>query len=318
MPADRDLAVFYRSLAEMVRAGVIGSAALEACAHFLPDAGQAARFVEQGRPLSEALSRFPRIFPAHHVRLLQVAERTGSVDATLSDLADYAAEMTAARRTVVSGLTLPAFVLHLAAIITPLPGLILGHTSLPGYLWAVGAPLAVLWAIAGAIVFFARRAPPETLDAVLQRLPAAGGAWRELQRWHMASALRMLARTSLDVPSSLRFAASVCHDAPVARALRHAAATTEQTGTPASSALQATGALPADVIALWRNAELTGSHDAMFARLAARHAETFRAQTQAIATWFPRIVYGLVALAVIFQIFDLAGPYLGAVGAAAR
>ncbi len=132
------------------------------------------------------------------------------------------------------------------------------------------------------------------------------------------SALRMLTRTSLDVPTSLRFAAGVCADAQVARALVHAADVTEQNGTPASAVLQTAGVLPADVIALWRNAEITGGLDAMFTRLTARYAEDFRARTQAVAVWLPRIAYGLVALVVVTQIFKLAGPYLGHLDAATR
>ena len=318
MPADRDLAVFYRTLAEMLRAGLLTSGSLDACAHVLPEAAPAARLVEQGRPLSAALAHFPGVFPADHIRLLQIAEQSGSVDATLGDLADYAAELIAARRTILSGLTLPAFVLHFACFLAPVPGLVLGRLSFTGYAWAVVQPLAVLWVGLGAVRFFARRVPAEKLDAVLQRLPAVGQAWRDLQRWRMAGALRMLARTSLDVPTSLRFAAGVCADAQVARALRHAADVTEQTNTPASAVLQAAGVLPTHVIVLWRNAEITGGLDAMFTRLAARYAADFRARSQEIAAWLPRIAYGLVALGVVQQIFKLAGPYLGHLDAAVR
>jgi type II secretory pathway component PulF len=60
MAADRDLAVFYRTLAEMLRAGVITSVSLDACAHVLPEAGPAGRIVERGRPLSAALARDPK------------------------------------------------------------------------------------------------------------------------------------------------------------------------------------------------------------------------------------------------------------------
>src|SRR4051812_30761392 len=193
MADDRDLAVFYRTLAEMLRAGVVVGAALRSCVYALPEAGRAAQIVEQGRPLSEAFAHFPRVFPADHVRLLQIAEQSGSVDTTLSDLADYAAEMIAARRTIVGGLTLPAFVLHIAAFIAPLPGLVLGRTSFGDYLWAVTRPLAMLWGGVGVLVILVQRVPPEKLDAVLQRLPVIGDAWRDLQRWRMASALRMLA-----------------------------------------------------------------------------------------------------------------------------
>lgn len=310
MAAPGDLVVFYRTLAEMLRAGVIASVALDSCAHVLPEAGDAARVVEQGRPLSEAFAQFPHIFPADQIRLLQVAERSGSVDATLADLADYAGEMIRARRTIVSGLMLPAVVIHVAALVLPLPGLILG-TGVAGYLVSSLGFLAVIWGAVGAIVLFARRASPDTLDAVLQRVPVAGEAWRELQRWRMASALRMLARTSLDVPASLRFAAEVCHSAQLASALHQAADAAETKGEPASVSLRASGALPPDVIALWRNGEQTGGLDTTFTRLANRFAENFNARLQVIAAWFPRVVYFIVTIYLVVQILKLGSAYAG-------
>lgn len=310
MATQGDLVVFYRTLAEMLRAGMLASAALDSCSPVLPEAAAAARIVEQGRPLSEAFAQFPDVFPAEQVRLLQVAERSGSVDATLADLADYAGEMIRARRTIVSGLMLPAVVIHVAAMILPLPRLILG-SDVKGYLISSLGPLAVIWAVVGAVGFFARRASPDTLDAVLGKIPVAGEAWRELQRWRMASALRMLMRTSLEMPTALRFAADACHSAPLCTALRAAATAAERNGEPASHSLRASGALPADVIALWRNGEQTGGLDATFGRLAARFAESFNARLQAIATWFPRVIYFAVAADLVVQILRLGSAYAG-------
>jgi type IV pilus assembly protein PilC len=310
MAAQGDLVVFYRTLAEMLRAGMVASVALDSCAHVVPVAGDAARVVEQGQPLSEAFARFPRIFPADQVRLLQVAERSGSVDATLSDLADYAGEMIRARRTIVSGLMLPAVVIHVAALVLPLPGLILG-SGVTGYLVSSLGFLAVIWGAVGAVVLFARRASPDTLDAVLRKIPVAGEAWRELQRWRMASALRMLMRTSLDMPASLRFAAEVCHSAQLTATLRVAADAAERNGEPASVSLRASGALPPDVLALWRNGEQTGGLDATFTRLANRFAESFNARLQVIAAWFPRIIYFVVTIYLVVQILKLGSAYAG-------
>ncbi|MBI5766863.1 MAG: type II secretion system F family protein [Verrucomicrobia bacterium] len=312
MPADRDLAVFYRSLAEMLRAGVVVGGALESCASSLPEAGAAARIVAQGQPLSAAFARFPRVFPSDHVQLLQIAEHSGSLEATLHDLADYATEMDSAQRTVKSGLTLPAFIVHLGAFLAPVSGLVLGHTSLADYLLAALLPLSALWMAVAAGVWFARRAPAEKLDTILRHVPVVNDAWSDLQRWRVAASLRFLARTSLDVPSSLRFAASVCRDAHLAATLRYAATRTARHGTPASTAIDSAGALPSDVIALWRNAEITGTHEAAFARIADRYAQSFRHRVQTLATWLPRIAYLLVAVAMVLQIFRSAGNYLGA------
>lgn len=313
MAAQGDLVVFYRSLGEMLRAGMVASVALDSCTHALPAAADAARIVEQGRPLSEAFARFPRIFPADHVRLLQVAERSGSVDSTLADLAEHAGELIRARRTVISGLMLPAFVIHVAAFVLPLPKLILGG-NLAGYLASSLGFLAVPWGAVAAVVLFARHASPAALDAVLQKLPAAGEAWRELQRWRMASALRMLMRTSLNLPDSLRFAADVCHGAQLAAALRKAAEAVEQRGEPASLSLRASGALPSDVIALWRNGEQTGGLDATFTRLANRFAESYQSRLQVVAAWLPRIVYFAVMIDLVLQIMRLGSAYAGRLG----
>jgi type II secretory pathway component PulF len=318
MPADRDLAVFYRSFAEMLRAGVVVSGALESCAHILPEAGAAAQLVERGQPVSVAFAHFPKTFPADHVRLIHIAEQSGRLDTTVNDLADYAAEMIAARRTLVSGLALPALIIHIAAFITPVPALVLGHATFGEYLLAVLEPLAVLWGLVGAFVWFTRHASAATLDRLLQRVPVVADTWRELQYWRMASTLHMLSRTSLDVPSSLRFAATVVSSAQLTQALEHAATTTERSGSPASVALQATGALPTDVIALWRNAEITGGLDAMFARLSARYAESFRQRVQTLATWLPRLAYFIVAFGAVFHVLQLAGPYLRHINDAAR
>lgn len=257
MTASGDLVVFYRSLAEMLRAGMVTRAALDGCSPSLPAAADAARLVAQGRPLSEAFAHFPRIFPAAHVRLLRVAEQSGSVDCMLADLADHAEELVNARRTIVSGLLLPAVVLHAAALVLPLPKLILGG-NLSGYLISALGFLAVPWGLVVVVALIARHASPRVLDTLLRTLPVAGEAWTELQRWRMASTLRMLLRTSLSLPASLRFAADVCHSAALAAALLAAADAVEQRGEPASISLRASGALPADVIALWRTGEQTG------------------------------------------------------------
>ncbi len=45
--------------------------------------------VEQGTPLSQGLEQFPRVFPGYIRNIVQVAERSGSLDENFIELRDY-------------------------------------------------------------------------------------------------------------------------------------------------------------------------------------------------------------------------------------
>ena len=293
MATGRDLAAFYRALAELLRAGILVDAAVGSGAHLLPEAHAAAGFIAAGEPMSDAFARFPRVFPADHVRLIRLAERSGSVDTMLGDLADYAAEMLRARGALLSGLALPAAIVHVGALVLPLPGLVLGG-SLGGYVATVVSTLILPWALAGSVFAFVRYGSAGALDGVLSRLPYVADTWRDLEYWRTTTALRLLSRTHLGVPEMLRFSAEGCRHVPLASALRRAADAAERHGEPASVSLRTAGVLPPDVLALWQNGEQTGRLDATFDRLAARFADSFQRRVQALSQWLPRLAYFLV------------------------
>ncbi|OHE87911.1 MAG: hypothetical protein A3G75_10985 [Verrucomicrobia bacterium RIFCSPLOWO2_12_FULL_64_8] len=308
MAAPRDLAVFYRTLAQLLGSGVIASEALRGCAGAVPEAAEAANRVAGGEPLSAALARHREIFPDEHVRLLEIGERSGFLDTVLAELGDYSEQTARARRTLISGLTFPVFIVHVAAFLTPLPLLILGD-SIGGYLLAVFGFLAAFWAAVAVLIWLPRVASPAALNAVLTRIPVVRDAWRDLDYWRVASCLRMYTRTSAGLPLALRFTASVCRGPGIATALRGAADAVEQRSEPASPTLRATGEFPVEMMLFWANGEQSGRLDVEFARMAARYAESFHQRMDAVARWLPRLAYGLVCIHLVIQIFRLAGGY---------
>ena len=67
--------------------------------------------VEQGTPLSQGLEEFPRVFPGYIRNIVQVAERSGSLDENFIELRDYLEWMDQNWKAFKQALLYPAFVL---------------------------------------------------------------------------------------------------------------------------------------------------------------------------------------------------------------
>lgn len=67
--------------------------------------------VEQGTPLSQGLEQFPRVFPSYIRNIVQVAERSGSLDENFIELRDYLEWMDQNWKAFKQAMLYPAFVL---------------------------------------------------------------------------------------------------------------------------------------------------------------------------------------------------------------
>lgn len=311
MPAARDLACFYRSLAELLSVGVVASEALRTATAFLPAAEPAVARVAAGEPISAALARLPKIIPAEHLHFLRLGERAGGLDQALVDLAEVAEQWDAAQRRMRSGLLLPGLMIHLVAVVSPLPRLII-RGDLGGYLFAALGLIALFWGVVIGVGLIARHAPPGVLDRLARRIGLVRPAWEEFELWRVASALRLCARTSLGWPEALTFVAGLCRSPQRAHALRAAAQAAEQRGIPPSQVMRASGAWPAEFVVFWANGERTGSLDVTFARLAQRHAGNFQHELEQLSKRLPWIAYGIGCVVVVVQIFSHGLPSLPA------
>lgn len=137
-----DLADLYRSLAALHRAGVGWPEALASAAP--GRLGDAWARLDAGRPLSEALAG---VAPALDLALLRAGEHSGRLEAVLERLAlrhEQEQRLGRARRTA---LVYPVLLAHIAAVLLPLPDVMLGRAS-AGLLWSLGVLLPLylgLW-----------------------------------------------------------------------------------------------------------------------------------------------------------------------------
>jgi type II secretory pathway component PulF len=317
----KHLAIFYRSLSQMLYGGMPIARALDTLARSAGTRGlrrvvSAMRdHVERGGTISEAMLAMPRTFSRWHAELVGVAERSGRTEATLIELAEFTERLIEIRNTVLTGLLLPGAMLHAAAFIVPFPALFLGG-SREAYLQASVGFLAIIWGIAVGGVVAVRiclRSPAGSavLDAIIRPIPIFGRSWRELDYWRVSSGMGMLIDAGLGVVESLRQCARFCRSPRIARALCRTADAAER-GVPPSETLQASGAFPGEMVGLWATGEQSGKLDETFAHLSKMFAERCQRRMQEVARWVPRIMYGAVMIYMVIQIFELAGRYISA------
>lgn len=127
------LAVFYRSLSAMTRAGVRIERALQLLGEQEDDPRMAEvcrslqTNISHGKSLSTAMSQWPDVFSSLELRLVQVGEMTGNIDRILERLANYEESRRSVTMRVKSALTYPAFVFALAmAALVILPPYLFG------------------------------------------------------------------------------------------------------------------------------------------------------------------------------------------------
>jgi len=115
-----DIILFTRQLATFVGAGVpmsraLGTIAQETASPLFKRVIMAVLDdLERGQNLSEALVKHPKVFPTLYVDLVRVAELTGNLEATLTELAGYLRRDLNTVRRVQAALIYPAVILVVA------------------------------------------------------------------------------------------------------------------------------------------------------------------------------------------------------------
>ncbi len=144
-----------------------------------------AKGASAGDSLAETMEKFPWIFAPMDVMLVEVAETSGNLPKSFKHLSQWYEFRTELKHILISGLMLPFGIIHIAAGILPLPGLILGKISVLGYFLSVLGTLALFYIPAGIILAIYRLMPNtgllrRFLDTFIIRIPGLGQAIRKL------------------------------------------------------------------------------------------------------------------------------------------
>ncbi|MGD0473598.1 MAG: type II secretion system F family protein [Candidatus Velthaea sp.] len=341
------LRAFFRSFATLVRAGVSIGQALSVTIERAADARLAEALrsvladVEQGTPLSEAMSRRPADFPPLYVAMIAAGEAGGILDDVIERLAVLLERESALRKKVQTALAYPAIVMlaatslmvFLIVKIVPMFAQLFDsfHVEMPlatHVLLRLGAWLAapLPWLVAAlglpllafAVVRVGRHpAGALFIDGARLRLPVIGPL---LQKAIAARVIRMLAtllRSGIDLVSALDAVVPVAGSPRFGRAFGDVAHAL-RAGEPLANAVAQCDVFDPMFFAFARVGEETGLLDEMLLKL----AEYFESDVEAaIATLAAAIEPALIVILgsmVAFIVFSIFLPLYSLIGQVAQ
>jgi type IV pilus assembly protein PilC len=312
------LAIAYNNLSTMLAAGVPVQRSLNTLIPGLKRRLQKAFLaladgVAKGNMLSETMVLHPKVFKPVDIMIVEVGEKSGNLPELIGLLSKWHEMSSRMLKRMISGLLLPVLVLTIAAFVYPLPSLILGDISLKTYLLKAMSILLLFWVPAGIIVLIVRTTPGtgrarRVLDKVVLRIPVLGSAIHKLAIGRFCWAFHMLCKAGVPYSESVDMAMSVTGNLVVADLFRPAAESVK------AGELMSEGfskELPLELVEMWKTGEETGMLDDVTKRLANNYSEQADFWFAQFTCWFPRFVYFLISLVLIYMILKLAGDILG-------
>lgn len=140
-----ELVIFTSQFATLLRSGILLTEAITTLAqqtdnlYFKEVLREVRRSIDEGESLSNALSRFPKIFPGIYINLVRTGELTGNLDIMLDRLAKYFDSQHELREKIKSAMAYPtiviiaaiAVVIFLLVFVVPVFQSIYGRTNVP-------------------------------------------------------------------------------------------------------------------------------------------------------------------------------------------
>lgn len=305
------LALAYDNLSTMLEAGVPVLRSLNTVA-----SGQKPRVrkafqavadgVSKGNSLAETMRLNRRVFSPLDVMLIEAGETSGNLAEIVGLLGKWHEMSGRMLRKMLSGLMLPILILTIAAFVAPVPGAVLGGQTLGDYLVSVVAILLSFW-IPAVIVLLIIYATPKTgplrraLDGIVLRVPILGRAMFKLALSRFLWVFHAMCKAGVPLAECIGMAISASGNAVVGDLFRPAAERVKA-GEPMGQALPKK--LPVELVEMWKVGEETGTLDEVTRRLAEQSSYAAEFWLGEFVRWFPRFVYFLVCLLMIYYVFQ--------------
>jgi len=311
-------ATAYRNLATMLQAGVPIIRSLQGAAGTYGPFGRAfngiAKVVANGDTMANGMARHRNVFSKLDIMLVQAGETAGDLPNTLKELAKWYEFQSRIKRNIISGSILPMMVLHVAAFIAPLPGLILsmlgkGNMSTSDYLFRVVQILLIFYIPISCVIacILLRRKIPEVgvlFDPVVGIIPLVGKA---LKQWALSRYCRVfgtLLKAGVPIVQCTEIATELAGNTVVAGWVKGGIASA-RAGNPVSEGFSRS--LPRIFLESWYVGEETGELAESAQRLAESFADSAEFLFMQLSVWLPRILYALVSLMLIYMILVASG-----------
>ena len=293
--------------------------------------------VEQGTPLSQGLEEFPRVFPGYIRNIVQVAERSGSLDENFIELRDYLEWMDQNWKAFKQAMLYPAFVLGALTIFIFI-ALRFVFPTVTALLFELDIPLPLItrmmiaasdfvvdyWGVILAVLFLA---PPGLRllfkvskrasllrDHFLLKLPFLGDVILTLAVARFLRSLILTQKAGIVITDSLAMGREVVGNAVIERSVTRIE-TAVSNGSTMSSTMAKDPTFPALVRTMVGVGERSGSLDTSlqavvdyYDDLVPRKIKTFFAVLEPGLIVFTVCLAGLVAAAVFLPLVNMLSP----------
>jgi type II secretory pathway component PulF len=306
----KQLANIYHNLALMVEAGVPIKRGLQTAAggtrrKYVSAFEGLAKSIAKGNTITESMSAYPKVFDPLDVMVVEAGETSGELAACLNHLSAWYTFRNRFKNIICQGLILPVIVLHLGALVMPLPNVFLAHLSLSGYLSQVFSTLTIFY-VPFIIILLIKKFGPQgsflrqVLDEISIHIPILRKVVLALGISRFTNAFCMLYSAGIPITICTQKACEITANSAVVKLFQGGIASSRG-GNEVSKGFSRE--LPEDYIASWEVGEETGQLDKVTRRLAIQTQERAEMMITELATWLPRIAYWIVCIMLIWGIF---------------
>ncbi|MCX6869604.1 MAG: type II secretion system F family protein [Verrucomicrobia bacterium] len=337
--SSRDIGMMYGQLADLIGSGVPMLRALDSLIRSTVHTQLKAILKEvrtavaDGQTLTDALRKFPEVFPPLHTSMVQAGERASFLEDVLRSLSEFLERLDELRAKVLGAMIYPALLSALGATVMagaliffvpkfepllagaqkPLPTVLLfgASTILRSYWYIVALVLAGL--VGGLISAMSKESSRRTLEIWQHRVPVVGSALKMLAITRFCRILGTMLANGVPMLGALKIA----KDATGSRLLGEKiaiAAESIRDGKSLSGPLAQGGLFPDQIMAMITVAEESNKLDKVLLQIANTvERRTNQQVDQSVRLIEPVILclvaagIGFLALGLLLPIFTLAG-----------
>jgi len=336
----KSLVVFTRQLSTLIAAGLPLVKALNTLHGQLESGGlkdiihNIATEVESGTKFSEALSRFPKVFPDFYVNMIKAGELGGMLEGILKRLSEFLDKSQKLREKVKSALMYPAFVMIVAVLILvmlmifviptftnmfselgealPLPTKILIATSdIVRNAWYL-LPLVPIVFIALYKLLIKNANRRSVVDKIKLRIPVVGHLIQQISVARFSRTLGTLLTSGVPILSALETVKDTMGNEFIGRAVLQVRDSIKE-GESVSGPMEASKAFPPLVVKMINIGEETGQLDKMLIQIADNFEEEVDVAITGLTSLlepllivFMGLVVGFIVVSMFMPLFSLA------------
>ncbi len=314
MSMKTDLAQAYYDLSVMIDAGVSILRSLDIAiegrrGYIKRVLAQTRASIAKGSDLTTALAEHRNVFPVMDRMLIEAAETSGALGASFKMLSQWHEFVHRITRRMIMGLVYPFLMLHIAAFVFGLPGVILGKITMDQYLLGALGILMYLY-IPTAIVIVCLRLRERVpllglpLDFIALKIPILGQAVYHMSVCRYAKAFSMMYAAGVPIAEATQRATRASGNVLVARLFAGGAESVRAGGLAWEG--YSKRLLP-QYLHLFEIGEETGELDRTSEKVAEIAGDRADLYFTAFARWLPVVIYVLIAAVLVYMIFTLFG-----------